>query len=118
MKNRSTATEPQTSATPACWQREAPAACLRVELPSGEVHLFSYQHFVTASFQRDDAGGETVRITFSSHELDVEGRGLRELLLGLQDFAVKWLRTAPDRYHTLPVSADGIVTAIRITAAE
>jgi hypothetical protein len=89
-----------------------------VELPSGEVHLFSYQHFVTASLQRNDAGGETVRITFSIHELDVEGRGLRELLLGLQDFAVKWLRAAPDHYHTLPVSADGVVTAISITAAE
>ena len=118
MKNRSTATEFQTSVTPACWQREAPSACLRVELASGEIHLFSYQHFVTASHQRDDTGGETVLITFSSHELDVKGHGLRELLLSLQDFAVKWLRTAPDRYHTLPVSADGIVTAIRIAAAE
>jgi hypothetical protein len=118
MKNRSTATEAQTSATPACWQREAPSACLRVELLSGEVHLFSYQHFVTASLQCNDAGGETVRITFSIHELDVEGRGLRELLLGLQDFAVKWVRPAPDRYHALPVSAEGIVTGIRITMAE
>ena len=118
MKNRSIATETQTSATPVCWQREAPSACLRVELPSGELHLFSYQHFVTASLQRSEAGGETVRITFSSHELDVEGRGLRELLLGLQDFAVKWLRAAPDRYHTLPVSAEGIITGIRITVAE
>jgi len=118
MKTRSAATEVQTSAIPACWQREAPSACLRVELPSGEVHLFSYQHFVTASLQPADGGVEAVRITFSSHELHFEGRGLRELLLGLQDFAVKWLRTAPDRYRTLPVNAEGIISAIRITVAE
>ncbi|WP_348543700.1 hypothetical protein [Chthoniobacter sp.] len=73
---------------------------------------------MTASLQRNDVGGETVHVTFSSHELDVEGRGLRELLLGLQDFAIKWLRTAPDRYHTLPASADGIITSLRIAAAE
>ena len=118
MRNRSSFTESQSPATPACWQREAPTACLRVELSCEETQLFSYQHFVTASLKRDDAGGETIRIIFSSHELDIEGRGLRELLLGLQDFAVKWVRTVPDRYRALPLETSGFVTAIRVTASE
>ena len=118
MRNRSTITESSTAAAPTCWQREAPTGCLRVELQNGETHLFSYQHFVTASFKRDDVGTETARVSFSSHELEIEGRGLRELLLCLQDFAVKWVRTAPERYHVLPGSADGVVTAIRIVPTE
>lgn len=117
MRNRST-TETSTPAAPACWQREAPTGCLRVELQNGETHLFSYQHFVTASLKRDDAGTETASVSFSSHEVQLEGRGLRELLLYLQDFAVKWVRAAPERYHVLPGSADGVVTAIRIVAIE
>jgi hypothetical protein len=103
---------------PACWQREAPTACLRVELPSGEIYLFAYQHFFTASLRRDESGTETLRICFSGHDIDIEGRGLRELLLGLQDFAVKWLRTAPERYSSLSDSRDGIVSTIHIKAAQ
>ncbi len=116
MKTR-TASESSAAMMPTSWQREAPCPCLRVELASGEMHLFSYHHFVAASL-RGDAGAELLRISFSSHELDVEGRGLRELLLGLQDFAVKWLRTAPERYRHLPAGTDGMITAIRITAVE
>jgi hypothetical protein len=115
MRARSTTTAPD-SVTPTCWQREAPSACLRVEMPSGELHLFSYQHFVTASLQRSATGIETLRIDFSDHELQIEGRGLRDLLLGLQDFAVKWLRPAPGRY--LPAQMDGVITAIQIAAVE
>jgi hypothetical protein len=118
MKTRSSTTEPHIAAVPACWQREAPSPCLRVELPSGETHLFSYQHFVTASLKRGETGAETVRITFSSHELEVEGRGLRELLLELQDFGVKWIRSTPGRYHELPTGTVGLITSVRLTAAE
>ncbi len=118
MRNRSIPTDAAAKVAPACWQREVPSACLRVELPNGETHLFAYQHFVTATFTRDDAGIEIGRIVFSTHSLEVEGRGLRELLLGLQEFAVKWMRPAPERYQALPVGSDGTITTIRIVAAE
>jgi hypothetical protein len=118
MRNRSNPADPAAPTAPTCWEREGPSACLRVEFPNGESHLFSYQHFVTATFTRDDAGAETARIVFSTHSLEVEGRGLRELLLGLQEFAVKWMRPAPERYQTLPAGSDGIISAIRIVDAE
>lgn len=118
MITRSNSTDFPQSPTPACWQRETPGACLRVELPSGEAHLFSYQHFVTASLKRSDTGVELLRVTFSSHELEIEGRGLRELLLGLQDFAVKWLRPAPERYQPIPAEAEGAILAVRLAAIE
>jgi hypothetical protein len=111
-------TESSTAAAPACWQREAPSACLRVELLSGEIHLFAYQHFVTATLDRENAGSEVLRVTFSTHELRVEGSGLRNLLLSLQDFVVKWMRPAPERYRALPVSTEGVIADIRISAVE
>ena len=73
---------------PACWQREAPCACLRVETPPRESHFFTYQHLVTASLSHNDQA-ETLRLTFSLHDVEIEGRNLRALLLALQDFAVK-----------------------------
>ncbi len=118
MRNRSNPVEFSAPAAPACWQCEAPSACLRVELQSGEMHLFAYQHFVTASFNRNDAGTETARIVFSTRALTVEGSGLRELILSLQDFAVKWLRAAPGRYESLTGAADGSIRAIRIETVE
>lgn len=118
MRNRSTAPESAGPTAPTCWQRETPSPCLRVELANGETHLFAYQHFLTATLTRVGDGAETLRVTFSTHELAVEGRGLRDLLLSLQDFGVKWVRPAPERYHALPANADGIITMIGISAVE
>ena len=116
MKNRSAAIDATASRVPACWQREAPSHCLRVELPSGELHLFPYQHLVTASLERTEKGSEILRIAFSSHNLEVEGRGLRDLLLSVQDFTAKWLRAAPERYQS--VDTNCLILAIRIAAVE
>lgn len=118
MRNRSNTADSNAPIAPACWQREAPTPCLRVELQNGETHLFAYQHFITASLSRDETGTETARVTFSAHALEIQGRGLRELFFTLQDFAIKWLRVAPDRYHALSGSVDGVITAIRIVATE
>ncbi len=118
MRNRSANSESNGPAAPACWQREAPSPCLRVELPNGNTHLFAYQHFLAATLTRSGEGAEILRVTFSTHELDIEGRGLRDLLLDLQDLSVKWLRPTPERYHALAANADGIITAIGIQAVE
>ena len=108
--------EPTTSA-PTCWQREAPSACLRVERAAGEAHVFPYQHLVTASLSRTD-DSEIVRLAFSSHDVEIAGRNLRPLLLAVQDFAVKWIRAIPERYHRLADSRNGVVVSIRVEEAK
>ena len=108
--------EPTTSA-PTCWQREAPSACLRVERSAGEAHVFPYQHLVTASLSRTD-DSEVLRLSFSSHDVEIAGRNLRLLLLAVQDFAVKWIRAIPARYHALADSKNGVVVSIRIEEAK
>ena len=118
MRNRFATSASTASTAPACWQREGPSPCLRVELLNGDAHLFSYQHFVTAVLTRNGDGAETLQAMFSTHELAIEGKGLRDLLLNLQDFAVKWVRPSPNRYHALADNTDGIITTISINVVE
>ena len=102
--------------TPACWQREAPCPCLRIETSPNESHVFPYQHLVTASLTSAEQI-ETLRLLFSSHDVELQGRNLRTLLLALQDFAVKWLRTMPERYEGLETGDGGVITGIQIEEA-
>ena len=102
--------------TLACWQREAPCPCLRIETSPNESHVFPYQHLVIASLT--SAGQiETLRLLFSSHAVELQGRNLRTLLLALQDFAVKWVRVMPERYHQLETGENGVVSRIRVHEA-
>lgn len=118
MKNRtSTATESPTVSAPICWQREAPSACLRIELLNGEIYLFPYTHFAVARLIRTAEDTETLRLTFSTHEVQIEGHNLRDLVLGIQDFAIKWLRTMPEKYASMN-SRDGVISAIRVATSE
>lgn len=116
MKSRSSSANPHEIAIPTSWQCESPSPCIRIELSCGDIHLFSYQHFITAALTRADSGVETVRIAFSSHDVEIEGRGLRNLLADLQDFGVKWMRVAPSRYHELARETGGVIVAIRVAA--
>jgi hypothetical protein len=46
--------------------------------------------------------------------VEIQGRNLRALLLALQDFAVKWIRAMPERYHALEHGENGVVSGICI----
>lgn len=100
-----------------CWQREAPCACLRVETSSTDARLFPYHHLVMAELMRAD-DTETLRLTFSTHEVEITGHNLRPLLVALQDFAVKWVRAVPERYAQLQASDSEVISRIRIEEAK
>ena len=101
----------------ACWQREAPSPCLRVETRANEMRFFPYQHLVNASLTNSERV-ETLRLAFSSHDVEIAGHNLRSLFLALQDFTVKWVRSMPERYHILAATNDGLITDIRIEDAK
>ena len=117
MKNR-TSIDSTTPTAPVCWQRESPSACLRIELECGEIHLLPYNHLISARLTLGTGGTESLQITFSAHEVQIEGHNLRDLLLGIQDFAIKWIRAIPVRYQSLVPSRDGVIVSVRITAVE
>ena|ERR1700675_2893813 len=105
------------SSAPACWQREAPCACLRIEISAREMHILPYAHLLSASLI-STGESETLRIAFSAHDVEIIGHNLRALLLALQDFGVKWIRAMPQRYQQLEAVENGVVSTIRIRQAE
>jgi len=102
------------SAPPTCWLREGQAACLRLELPSGQTQIISYAHFIAASLQPAKDTLETLSICFSSHQIEIDGHGLRELLLTLHDLALKCIRATPESYRGVIGQDSGVISDIRI----
>jgi len=89
-----------------------------VEISKTESHLFPYQQLITASLAHENTE-DVLRLAFSSHDVEITGRNLRELLVALQEFAVKWLRAVPDPYQlTMAPTEQGMVSRICIKAME
>jgi hypothetical protein len=86
-----------------------------VEISGAETHLFPYQQMLTASLVHEN-GVDVLILAFSSHDVEITGRNLRELLVGLQDFSVKWLRAVPDRYQGVMVAESVAITKVCLSA--
>jgi hypothetical protein len=106
---------PPTEPSFVAWENNPQAQALRVDLQSGAFLVLPYSHFAFAHFQRE-GDSETLRVTFISHEVRVNGRNLRELGLALQKLGVDWIREAPARYASL--AARGCTFIERIEIAE
>jgi hypothetical protein len=106
---------PPTEPSFVAWENNPQAQALRVDLQSGAFFVLPYSHFAFAHFQRE-GDSETLRVIFSSHEVRVNGRNLRELGLALQKLGVDWIREAPARYAGL--AARGCTFIERIEIAE
>ena len=92
-----------------CWGREAQAQTLRVELDGGSCFIFPYSHFVFASLK--DAGDENeLQISFTTHDVQVRGRGLMALLNAVQKMSIEWIKPLPKRYERL-ATADAVFVA-------
>ena len=100
-----------------CWRRERDRHCLRIELNSGEAFLFPYQQFLGAQHVRSK-NPETLKISFSTHEVILSGRSLSEIAAALQDLAVDWIKPVPTRCQELAEVEGAFVTQIEVKAAE
>lgn len=100
---------------PTSWQRERQAACLRIELESGEIYVLPYQHFVAAHLSRSN-DAESIKISFSTHEVSIEGSKLRELALALSDLALASITEVPVRYQR--ATSGTTITTIRVAVVE
>ena len=99
-----------------CWNKDAQAQCLRVDLSDDRSFIFPYTHLTFASTEREE-GRDVLTASFTTHDLRIVGRNLRELGIALQRLAVDWIKPAPARYATL-VSNDAVfVETIQISEA-
>jgi hypothetical protein len=92
-----------------CWSRDPQAQALRVELNGGSWFIFPYSHFVFASLKHTGDEDE-LRISFTTHDVQVCGRGLMALLNAVQKMSIEWIRPLPKRYERL-ATADAVFVA-------
>lgn len=86
-----------------CWNKDAHAQSLRVELADGSFHVFPYSRVHFARFECA-ANQDTLHVSLETHEIQITGQNLRELGLALQKFAVDWVKELPARQS--PVTDD------------
>ncbi len=96
-----------------CWNKDAQAQCLRVELSDERSFIFPYTHLTFASMKRE-GGRDILAVSFATHDLRIIGRNFRELGIALQKLAVDWIRPAPARYTALAANEAVFIEKIEI----
>ncbi len=97
------------SKTLECWSRDPQAQALRIEVDESKYFIFPYTHFVFASLKRTGDEDE-LRISFTTHDVRVCGRGLMALLNAVQKMSIEWIKPLPKRYERL-ATADAVFVA-------
>ena len=102
---------------PDCWRREHDRPCLRIETNSGEAFLFPYHQFQGAHHCHSN-DLETLKISFSTHEVILSGRNLSEIAVALEDLAIRWIKPVQSRYRRVAEVEGAFVTHIEVKPAE
>ena len=84
------------------------AKMLSVHAAAGRTWAFPWVHFVAVEHRAGPAG-ETLRLTFSSAEIVIEGTGFLPLLQAIAEFHLSLVRVLPaERRAGLPDSAPAV----------
>jgi hypothetical protein len=89
---------------------------LRVELKDSTFMVFPYNHLSFARIQEQESG-DLLTISFTTHDIEVTGRNLREIGVALQKKTVDWIRETPTRYATLTAKDSAFIAAIELKDA-
>ena len=100
-----------------CWNKDAQAQCLRVEFSDDRSFIFPYTHLTFASMEREE-GRDVLTASFTTHDLRIVGKNLRELGIALQRLAVDWIKPAPARYAVLAASDAVYIESITVSEVE
>lgn len=98
---------------PVCWNKDAHVQCVRVELGDGRFFILPYVHFAFANLERE-GDDDVLTASFTTHDLRIVGKNLRELGIALQKFAVDWVKAAPARYATLTTKDTVFIQALEV----
>ena len=98
-----------------CWNEDPQAQALRIELNSGNFFVFPLSHFLSAEFTRAN-DGDSLNLAFSTHEVRIRGRHLREIALAFHKLAVEWIREIPQKYAALADTNAALVQSIEVSA--
>ena len=98
-----------------CWKEDPQAQALRVELLNGNFFIFPFSHLLSAEFTRED-DGDLLNLAFSTHEVKVRGRHLRDVALALQKLAVEWIKEIAPKYAKLADLNAAVILSIEVSA--
>ena len=98
-----------------CWNEDPQTQTLRVELKSGNLFVFPVSHFLSAEFTRGDEG-DVLKLIFTTHEVTIHGRHLREVAQALQKLAVEWIKEIAPKYAKLAEPNAAVILSIEVTA--
>ena len=101
--------------TSPCWEGDAKAQALRVELADRHAYLVPYSRIalVECEYGLDHS---TLCLRSDSHEIRIVGKNLRRLESALQKFEVGWVKAVPARYEL--DTGDNLVWITNITVSE
>ena len=77
-----------------------PVDHLRLELNPKSFLLLPYHQLEMFKFEAGD-GQDRLMLLFLNRTVSITGKGLRELVLGLQDRCVEFIKPLPERYASL-----------------
>ena len=101
---------------PVCWNKDTHVQCLRAETGDGRFFILPYVHFAFANLGRE-GDEEVLTASFTTHDLRIVGRNLRELGIALQTFAIDWVKAAPARYATLTTRDSVFIETLEVKEA-
>jgi len=97
-----------------CWNKDAQAQCLRVELNDGGFCILPYMHLTFTRMERDK-NQELLAVSFTTHDVHIAGKNLRELGIALQKMAVDWVREVPARYGAIASKDAVFIESIEVS---
>ncbi|MEI6715967.1 MAG: hypothetical protein WCO60_19625 [Verrucomicrobiota bacterium] len=97
----------------ACWMEATRPNGVRFELDEHRFFIFPFTYFITAEFSTSD-GTDELKLTFSSYEIRISGRDLRELAIGFQKQTVEWVKVVPAHYAALVPTGAPLVLSITV----
>lgn len=101
----------------ACWNEDPQAQALRVEMESGNFFIFPFSHLLFAELTKPK-GGDSLKLVFSTHEVSISGRHLREIGIAIQKQSVDWIKELPARYGSLSENQSAFIEQIEVTEIE
>jgi hypothetical protein len=61
---------------------------------------------------------ETLKISFSTHDIVLSGRSLSEIALALEDLAIRWIKPVQSRYGRVAEVEGALITDIEVKPAD
>lgn len=97
-----------------CWNKDAHAQSLRVELADGSFYIFPYGRLMFAHFEHG-TDQDKLHLLLDSHEISITGKNLRDLGMAFQKFAVEWAKELPARYAATANGDNAYISSIKVS---